>query len=101
MAMLEHLTSSMPSDKVGSAKKRLLFLHRTTAFGGSEIVILNLLKAIDYETTSVLLASPIDLFSDILRDLKLPVTVLPITASFNGKFFGMFISWLRYLMPLR
>ncbi len=81
------------------SKKRLLFIHRPTAFGGSEIVILNLLKAIDYKTTTVFLASPVDVFSKILGDLQLPVTIVPLTAPFNGKFAGTFISWLRYLGP--
>ena len=36
-------------------KKRLLFLRRTASFGGSESVIVDLLKAIDYETNIVLL----------------------------------------------
>jgi glycosyltransferase involved in cell wall biosynthesis len=91
----------MAAEVKPSRKKRLLFLHRATAFGGSEIVILNLLKAIDYETTSVFLASPVDVFSKVLSDLQLPITILPLTAPFNGKFFGTFISWLRYLMLLR
>ncbi len=63
--------------------------------------MLNLLKAIDYETTAVFFASPVDVFSKILSDLQLPITILPLTAPFNGRFFGTFISWLRYLMPLR
>jgi len=102
--MLAQLMSSMPFGRRPPArKKRLLFLHRgsDSAFGGSEIVILNLLKAIDYKTTTVFLACPDDVFSKILSDLQLPVTILPLTAPFNGKFFGTFVSWLRYLMPLR
>jgi glycosyltransferase involved in cell wall biosynthesis len=100
--MLAYLKSSTPFGSRPSArKKRLLFLYRTTVFGGSEIVILNLLKAIDYETTTVFLASPLDVFSKILGDLHLPITILPLTTRFNGKFLGTFISWLRYLVPLR
>jgi glycosyltransferase involved in cell wall biosynthesis len=91
----------MAAEVKPSRKKRLLFLYRATALGGSEIVVLNLLKAIDYETTTVFLASPVDVFSKILRDLEVPVTCLPLTVPFNGKFFGTFISWLRCLMPLR
>ncbi len=94
------LVSSMGSGVKPARKKRLLFLNRPTAFGGSEIVILNLLKAIDYKTTTVFLASPVDVFSKIIGDLRLPVTILTLTAPFNGKFFSTFISWLRYLMSL-
>ena len=95
------LSSAMIPEVKPESKKRLLFLHRPTAFGGSEIVILNLLKAIDYKTTTVFLASPVDVFSKILGDLQLPVTIVPLTAPFNGKFAGSFISWLRYLRLLR
>src|SRR6185437_6777224 len=55
----------------------------------------------DYKTTTVFLACRDDIFSKILSDLQLPVTLLPLTAPFNGKFFGTLVSWLRYLMPLR
>jgi glycosyltransferase involved in cell wall biosynthesis len=99
--MFEHSVCSMPSDNKPSTKKRLLLLRRAIAFGGSEIVILNLLKAIDYETTIVYLASPVDVFSNLLTDLKLPVTFLPLTALFTGRSFRMFVSWVRYLMRLR
>jgi glycosyltransferase involved in cell wall biosynthesis len=78
-----------------------LFLLRPSALGGSEIVILNLLKAIDYETTTVFLSSPVDVFSQILNDLQLPVKILNLTAPFSGRIFDTFVSWLRYLRPLR
>jgi glycosyltransferase involved in cell wall biosynthesis len=91
----------MLSDSKPSGKKRLLFMRRTASFGGSEIAILDLLKAIDYETNVVLLASPVDVFSNIVTDLKLPVTCLPLTAPFTGGFLRMFISWIRYLILLR
>ncbi|HVB80542.1 MAG TPA: glycosyltransferase [Candidatus Binataceae bacterium] len=76
-------------------------MRRTTSFGGAEIAILDLLKAIDYETNIVLLASSGDVFSTLLTDLKLPVTSLPLTARFTGGFVRMFISWIRYLNRLR
>jgi glycosyltransferase involved in cell wall biosynthesis len=77
-------------------KKRILFLRRTTVFGGSEIVILDLLKAIDYERHEVFLASPENVFSKLIADLQLPVTYLPLTARFTGGFVRMFISWIRF-----
>lgn len=93
--------SLTPSDSQESGKTRLLFLRRTVSFGGSEIVILDLLKAIDYETNTVLLSCPADVFSHALKELKLPVTCLPLTAPFTGGFVRMFISWIRYLICLR
>ena len=83
------------------AKKRVLFLRRTAVLGGSEVVILDLLKGIDYETNSVWLASHADVFASSVRNLALPVTCLPLTADFTGGYFHVFISWLRYLRPLR
>ena len=99
--MLERLVSSFPSYNKPSTKKRLLFLRRTIAFGGSEVVVMDLLKAIDYETNDVFLASTTDVFSERVKDLGLPVTCLPLTAPFQGRFFGMFMSWIRYLIGLR
>ncbi len=93
--------SLTPSDSQESGKTRLLFLRRTASFGGSEIVILDLLKAIDYETNTVLLSCPADVFSHALKELKLPVTCLPLTAPFTGGFVRMFISWIWYLICLR
>jgi glycosyltransferase involved in cell wall biosynthesis len=92
--------STLTTDK-RSTKKRLLFLRRTASFGGSELVILNLLKAIDYQTTIVSLASTVDVFSKPLTDLKLPVTSLPLTPPFAGKFSSLLISWIQYLTRLR
>jgi glycosyltransferase involved in cell wall biosynthesis len=101
--MFECFVSLMPSDSRPSTKKRLLFLRRmaSSEFGGSEIVILELFKAIDYETNIVFLASSVDVFSNLLTNLKLPVTCLPLTAPFTGGFFRMLGSWIRYLMSVR
>jgi len=61
----------------------------------------DLLKAIDYKTNVVSVASTVDVFSKVLTDLRLPVTCLPLTARFTGGFVRMFMSWIRYLMRLR
>ncbi len=98
--MPKRSSSSMSSDGP-SNKKRLLFISRTTGFGGSEVVILDLLKAIDYEKHIVFLASPADVFSNILSDLKLPVRCLPLTLPRDGEFVHMFFSWIRYFTRLR
>lgn len=82
-------------------KKRLLILRRLTSFGGSEVVILDLLKAINYETTAVLLASSRDELLTRCADLKLPVTCVALTAPFGGGYICMCASWLRYLRGLR
>ena len=97
--MPKRFVSIPPEDKL-SKKQRLLFVRRTNAFGGSEVVILDLLKSIDYEKSIVHLASPVDVFSDLLTDLKLPVTWVPLTAPFSGTFFGRFLSWIWYFMRL-
>src|SRR5215831_15700975 len=95
--MFESFSPPGRSYPKASTKQRLLFVRRTTGFGGSEVVILDLLKAIDYEENSVFLASPVDVFSQLLADRKLPVVCLPLTALFTGGFFRMFVSWMRYL----
>src|SRR5258708_2236473 len=96
--MLKRFLSTIGSASKASNKKRLLFIRRTTGFGGSEVVILDFLKAIDYEKNRVFLASPVDVFSNLLADLKLPVTFVPLTAPFTGRFFPRFFSWIRYFM---
>jgi glycosyltransferase involved in cell wall biosynthesis len=99
--MLRLPVFAMPLRRGCAIKKRILFLRRLTSFGGSEIVILNLLKAVDYETTLVWLASSRDGFSQHCAALRLPVICVPLTAPFNGGFVRMFVSWLRYLRRLR
>jgi glycosyltransferase involved in cell wall biosynthesis len=85
-----HIRQNVP------AKTRILFLRKTTEFGGSEAVLLELLKAIDYTTSSVYFASSVDVLSSYCTKLHLPVTCVPLTAAFDGSFLGVFISWLRY-----
>lgn len=99
--MLESFWPPRRSDPKASTKQRLLFVRRAIGFGGSEVVILNLLKAIDYEANSVFLASPVDVFSQLLADRKLPVVCLPLTAPFTGGFLRMFVSWMGYLRRRR
>lgn len=99
--MLRRFMSPM-AHRQATAKKRVLFLRRTTPwFGGSDVVVLDLLKAIDYETTIVLLASSGELYSKVCADLKLPVNCLALTAPFSGGYVRMLASWLQYLGRLR
>ena len=81
--------SLIPSDSRQSGKTRLLFVRRTASFGGSEIVILDWLKAIDYEKNTVLLACLAEVFSNPLKELRL-VTCLSLTTPFTGGFVRMF-----------
>jgi glycosyltransferase involved in cell wall biosynthesis len=99
--MRESLISVAAQGSRPAIKKRVLFLRRLTSFGGSDIVVLDLLKAINYETTFVLLASTRDGFSRACSDLRLPVTCLDLTAPFSGGYVRMFVAWMRYLGRLR
>jgi glycosyltransferase involved in cell wall biosynthesis len=82
-------------------KQRLLFVRKTTTeTGGADIVILDLLKGIDYETNVVSIATQVDVFSHVLVDYRLPVKSVPLTAPFVGTFPGMFMSWIRYFVRL-
>lgn len=83
------------------SKSRVLFLRKTDSFGGSEFVIVNLLTAIDYQKVAVTVASPVDVFSEAVTKLKLPVKTTMLTAPFTGGFARMFTAWVRYLMGLR
>lgn len=96
-----HVGGRSSSVQASTGKTRVLFLRRLTSIGGSEAVILELLKAIDYETTRVLLASSKDGFSAQCADLGLPASCLPLTARFSGGCVRMLMSWLRYLISLQ
>jgi len=82
-------------------KKRLLFVRQTAGIGGSEIVILDLLNSIDYEKYTAILATPVDVFSKRLLDLKLPVMWVPLTAPATGGFFQCLFSWISCLRRWR
>src|SRR5579872_2170992 len=82
-------------------KKQLLFLRRTPAYGGSEAVILGLLRGIDYERNSVCLASSTDVFSNPLSQLHLPVRCIALSARLVGGAFKMFISSFEFLVRTR
>jgi glycosyltransferase involved in cell wall biosynthesis len=98
--MFRRLLPSRFSDEKSSRADRVLFVRRTTAFGGSEAVIVELLKAVDYEKNAVFLASPVDVFSGTLSNLKLPVTCTPATPPFSGGSLRVLFSWLRYFARL-
>jgi glycosyltransferase involved in cell wall biosynthesis len=85
------------SDGGPTVKKRILFLRKTVSFGGSEVVMMELLKAIDYRKNDVILASTVDVFSNPVTNCQIPVTCLPLTAPFAGGFLGTFFSWVRFL----
>jgi glycosyltransferase involved in cell wall biosynthesis len=78
-------------------KERILFLRRTYGYGGAEVVTLELLKGIDYEKSSVQLATTTDVFSAHLSRLNLPVDVKTISARFAGSGFRVLASWLFFL----
>jgi glycosyltransferase involved in cell wall biosynthesis len=82
-------------------KRRLLFLRRTSAYGGARVVLLYTLQGIEYEANSVQLATLTDVFSSAFSTLKLPVEVVPISARFGGNPVRGFISWLWFLCRLR
>lgn len=99
--MPKRFVSPIPADKKLSKKKRILFIRKTTAFGGSEIVILGLLRGIDYTRNTVFLASSVDVFSKIISSLNLPAKWIPITAPFTGSFLHIFLLWFHYFKALR
>jgi glycosyltransferase involved in cell wall biosynthesis len=80
--------------------KRILFVRRTGGYGGAEVVVLDLLRAIDYETHSVELATTPS-FSSVLSPWSLPFRVVPLTVRFTGNHLGVFASWLSFFFRAR
>lgn len=81
--------------------ERVLFVTRSPAYGGVEVVIVSLLKGIDYGRNTVVLASGEDVFSVELSRHCLPVEVVPLSARFSGPPGFVLFSWLRFLARLR
>jgi glycosyltransferase involved in cell wall biosynthesis len=82
-------------------KKRVFFICQTDCYGGSEVVVLDLLKKVDYQKNVVYLASMADVFSDRISRLGLPVSCIPSPALPKGNALALFASWLSFLERLR
>lgn len=98
---------------------RLLFVRRTYGFGGTEVILLEWLKRIDYSRYDVFVSSPADVFSERIHKAGLPARFIhlnePETTRIygryqplqgindlvNGSFWHFFPIWLRFLRRVR
>ena len=83
------------------AKRHVLIVHRAPWFGGAEKRILDWLGGIDYSRHDVSLAYTVDVFSERMRSLKLPVTCLPLKFEVAGQFWKIFFSSFFYLRQIQ
>lgn len=101
-----------PSKESGSAFKgskkgklnmqKVLFLIRSRAFGGLQIVLLDWLAGIDYKTTSVTVASyNTALFLQLLAKNGLPVHCIDLPSPDQGPLWRVFPKWISFYFPLR
>lgn len=95
--------------------KRVFFIRRAYSFGGAEKRLLDWLGAIDYSRNEVYVVSPVDVFSEKIRELGIPAkfVTLPerqLNSLFGpgnplygkddlacGRFWQFFGPWLRFL----
>lgn len=82
-------------------KRRILVVRPTYVYGGAEVVVLDLLRGIDYQKNFVRLATHTDVFSAHLSTLNLPVEIVPIGARLSGGSLRVFASWVLFLIRLR
>lgn len=79
---------------------KVLFIIKTEEFGGTEILLLDWLKYIDYEKNSVFLATNTDFFSEKLRKLGLPVRCITVSLPFEGHFWDIYRKWLVFFKEI-
>jgi glycosyltransferase involved in cell wall biosynthesis len=99
--------------------KRILFVRRAYGFGGAERRLLDWLGQIDYSQCEVLVANPVDVFSERIRRRGLPAKYVTLSSEETRAIFGesapssgkdelaaggfwrFFIPWLRFLGRIR
>jgi glycosyltransferase involved in cell wall biosynthesis len=94
--------------------KRVLFVRRAYAFGGAELRLLDWLSRIDYSNNEVLVANPVDVFSNEIAKRGLPSRFVPVSPDESrqlygrydtksnrelgrGSFWQLFRAWFRFL----
>jgi hypothetical protein len=82
-------------------KKRVVFICQTECYGGSEVIVLDLLRQINYEKNEVYVVSIADVFSNLTSQLGLPVRWVRSAALPKGTPLALFVSWFRFLVKLR
>ena len=74
---------------------KILFIRRSGAFGGIEVLLLDWLRSIDYGKNEVVLASTIDCFTDKINEGALPVVYQNLPLTVLGGFFEIYQSWFK------
>lgn len=72
---------------------KILFIRRTGAFGGVEVLLLDWLWGINYENNTVVLASTTDIISNKLQNNDLPVEYKILSLPVLGSFIEIYKSW--------
>ena len=80
---------------MNNMKEKVLFIRRSGAFGGIEVLLLDWLKYIDYQKNDVVLASTKDYFTDKIRENGFPVAYETLSLPVLGSFLFIYKSWAR------
>ncbi len=75
--------------------EKILFIRRSAAFGGIEVLLMDWISSIDFGKNAVTVASTLDCYSDKIADTGLPVTYKTCSLPVMGSPWNIYRSWSR------
>ncbi|TFH30785.1 MAG: glycosyltransferase [Deltaproteobacteria bacterium] len=76
-------------------KERILFIRRSAAFGGIEVLLMDWISSVDFGKCAVTVASTMDCYSDKIADKGLPVSYETFSLPVMGNPWEIYRSWSR------
>lgn len=75
--------------------EKILFIRRSAAFGGIEVLLMDWISSIDFARNAVTVASTLDCYSDKIADTGLPVAYRTCSLPVMGSPWSIYRSWSR------
>lgn len=75
--------------------ERILFIRRSAAFGGIEVLLMDWISAVDFAKHAVTVASTIDCYSDKIAEKRLPIAYETFSLPVTGNPWEIYRSWSR------
>jgi glycosyltransferase involved in cell wall biosynthesis len=76
-------------------KEKILFIRRSAAFGGIEVLLMDWISSIDFGKNAVTVASTMDCYSDKIADKGVPVSCKTCSLPVMGNPMKIYRSWSR------
>jgi hypothetical protein len=76
-------------------KEKILFIRRSAAFGGIEVLLMDWISSIDFGKNAVTVASTMDCYSDKIADKGVPVSCKTCSLPVMGNPWNIYRSWSR------